>query len=157
MENKTLATNRKAIRDYQILEPYEAGIALKGSEVKSMRQSNSNLQDSFCRIVEGEVLLYNMYIARYDKASSFSPDTKRPRRLLLRRKEINRLQGRMSQGGLALIPLEAYLNAKGLVKLKIGIAKKLKGPDKREKIRKREIERELRKATKRRTEGWQSG
>jgi len=145
MSNKIISTNRKIFRDYQILETYEAGIVLKGSEVKSLRNSNTSLQDSYCKIENNELLLYNMYIAPYKQSGVFSPAPRRIRKLLLHRNEINRLYGKLTQGNLVLIPVELYFNNKGIAKLKLGLAKRLKGPDKRDQIKKRELDRELKK------------
>ena len=140
-----IATNRKALGDYQIMESYEAGIALKGSEVKSLRERGVSLQDSFCKIEDGEILLYHMHINPYAKSSVFAPDPVRVRKLLLHKNEINRLYGKLTGGNLTIVPLELFFNAKGLAKVKIAVVKKHKAPDKREIIKKRDTEMEMRR------------
>lgn len=144
MTNKVAATNRKVFRDFQILETYEAGLVLQGSEVKSIRESNANLQDSYCKVDKGELFAVNMFIGSYGKSSHYKPSERRQRKLLMHKSEIKRLFGKLTHGGLTIIPLEIYFNSKGKAKAKIGLAKKLKGPDKRELIKKREIEKEVR-------------
>ena len=150
MERIDVAANRKAFRDYEILERFEAGIVLVGSEVKSLRAFKANLTDSFARIEENEISLYNMNIANYAQASYMNLEPKRTRRLLLHRPQIQRLKDKISQRGLTLIPLKAYFNERGIAKLEIALAKGKKFYDHREDIKRRESDRYLRRALKNR-------
>src|SRR3989338_8124685 len=111
--SKVIATNRKAHRDYAILESIECGIELKGSEVKSARAGKVNLNDSFARIEGKEVILYNTHISPYEEASYLNVEPARTRRLLLRRNQIKKITGQLAQRGLTLIPLKAYFNERG--------------------------------------------
>jgi len=141
-EEKVVATNRKAFHDYFVMETYEAGIALKGTEVKSLRQGEANLRDSYGIIKDGEVWLLGLHISPFDKGNINNHDPKRDRKLLLHKNEIRRLIGKISQKGLTLIPLKIYFR-KNIVKVELAIARGKKSYDKREAIAKREIEREL--------------
>lgn len=147
---RIIAQNRKARHDYDILETYEAGIALKGSEIKSVRDGRVNLKDSYAKVKDGELWLYDMHISPYDKASFFNHDPLRPRKLLLHRKEINRLMGKVQERGLTLIPLKIYINDRGWAKVELALARGRKLHDKRKKIIEREIRRELERALRRR-------
>ncbi|MCD6363094.1 MAG: SsrA-binding protein SmpB [Synergistetes bacterium] len=147
---RIIAQNRKARHDYDILETYEAGIALKGSEIKSVRDGRVNLKDSYAKVKDGELWLYDMHISPYDKASYFNHDPLRPRKLLLHRKEINRLMGKVQERGLTLIPLKIYINDRGWAKVELALARGRKLHDKRKKIIEREIRRELERALRRR-------
>ena len=139
------ATNRKARHVYTILETYEVGIELKGTEIKSIRQHLVSLDDSFARIDEGELFLYNMHVSPYEQGGRYNPsDPMRVRKLLVRRSQIERLMGRVSQRGLALIPLRLYLKH-GLAKVELALGKGKKFYEKRETIRTRETEREMRR------------
>ena len=144
MAEKIVATNRRATFDYTILDSLEAGIELKGTEVKSLRTSKASLSDSFARVENGEIFLYNMYISPYAFGNIYNPDPVRPRKLLLHRNQIKRLAGEVSTKKLALIPLKLYFK-EGIVKMELALAKGKKHYDKRETIKKRESERELRK------------
>ena len=144
MAEKIVATNRRATFDYTILDSLEAGIELKGTEVKSLRTSKASLSDSFARVENGEIFLYNMYISPYAFGNIYNPDPVRPRKLLLHRNQIKRLAGEVSTKKLALIPLKLYFK-EGIVKMELALAKGNKHYDKRETIKKRESERELRK------------
>ena len=137
-----LATNRKALRDYEIMESVEAGIMLVGTEVKSIRARRANLDDSFARIDGAEVFLYNMHISPYEQGGRYNVEPTRPRKLLLHRRQIDRLNGLFSQRSVALIPLRLYLKS-GLVKIELAVGKGKKAYEKRDTIRQREIEREL--------------
>ena len=140
-----LATNRKARRDYDVFETVEAGIVLLGPEIKSIRARRVSLDDSFARIDDGEVFLYNMHVSPYEQGGRYNPgDPTRVRKLLLRRQQIERLMGRLSQRGLALIPLRLYLKH-GLAKVELALGKGKKFYEKRETIRTRETEREMRR------------
>jgi len=150
MERVDIAVNRKAFRDYEILERLEAGIVLTGGEVKSLRAAKADLSDSFARIEENEISLYNMNIANYAQASYMNLEPKRTRRLLLHRPQIQRLKDKISQRGLTLIPLKAYFNERGIAKLELALAKGKKFYDHREDIKRRESDRYLRRALKNR-------
>jgi SsrA-binding protein len=143
-EEKVLITNRKALHDYFIIETYEVGIALKGTEVKSLRLGNANLQDSFALIKNGEVWLGSMHISPYDQANINNHEAKRERKLLLHKKEIRRIYGKLQEKGCTLIPLRIYLK-KNTIKVELAIAKGKKSYDKREAIAEREIAREVRR------------
>lgn len=148
MENdRTLVTNRKAHHNYHILETYEAGIALVGTEVKSLKEGKGNLQDSFARIENGELFLYNMHISPYEKGNIYNKDPRRTRKLLMHKREISRLIGKMQGKGLTLIPLKLYLK-KGFVKVELALAKGKKLYDKRESIKRKTIKREMQRALK---------
>lgn len=148
MAEELIATNREARHNYHILESVEAGIELKGAEVKSLREHRANLKDSFARVEENEIYLYNMHISPYPQAGRFNPDPKRRRKLLLHKTEIKRLLGQLSQKGLTLIPLKIYFK-RGMAKVELALAKGKKLYDKREAIRRRESEMELRRALRR--------
>lgn len=119
---KVIATNRKAYHDYFIEETIEAGIELKGTEVKSVRLGHVNLKDSFARVENGEVFLYNMHISPYEKGNIFNVDPMRDRKLLLHKHEINRLAGYVQQKGYTLIPLKIYIK-RGKIKVELAVAK----------------------------------
>ncbi len=144
-----MAVNRKAKRDYEILETYEAGIELKGSEVKSLREGKGSIKDAFARVENGEVWLYNFHISPYRQASVFVPDPERPKKLLLHKREIKRLAGKVSEKGLTLIPLKVYFNERGWAKVELALARGRKLYDKREAIKRRMLEREAERAMKR--------
>ena len=143
---KQIAKNKKAYHDYFILETLEAGIELSGTEVKSVRAGNINLKDSYCAVKDGEMLMYNVHISTYEQGNIFNKDPKRDRRLLLHRREIFRLYGKVKQEGLTIVPLSVYLK-NALVKVEIGLVKGKKLYAKREaaaqKAAGREIERTL--------------
>ncbi|HEY5596387.1 MAG TPA: SsrA-binding protein SmpB [Candidatus Bipolaricaulota bacterium] len=142
----TIATNRKARHDYHIEEDVEAGIALKGTEVKSLRQGGCSLQDGYVMIEEGEAFLYNVHISPYEAGNRYNVNPMRPRKLLLNKREIARLEGRVREQGYTLIPLSLYFNERNLVKVKVGVARGLAKYDKREKLKKKEQQREMQKA-----------
>lgn len=144
-----MITNKKATHDYHILETWEAGVVLKGSEVKSIREGKVSFTDSFVRVKAGELFLHNLHIALYACTSQPNLDSKRPRKLLLHRYEIQKLIGTLSQKGLTLIPLSIYFK-KGKVKLGIGLAKGKRLYDKRQKLREISIEREIKRTLKER-------
>lgn len=150
MNNRTVTKNRKARHEYQILETYEAGLALKGTEVKSLRNGKANLQDSFARVENGELLLYNMHISPYDQGNRFNHEPKRTRRLLMHKREIMRLYGKTREKGLALIPLQVYFK-NGLAKIELALAKGKKIYDRREDIAARDARREIERAVKERS------
>ena len=144
---KVIAKNSKAYHDYFIEEKYEAGIELAGTEVKSIRLGNVNLKDSFCIIKEGQLAVHGMHISPYEKGNIFNKDPRRPRRLLMHKREIMRLFGRMKQDGYALIPLAIYFKGPR-VKVELGLAKGKKLYDKRESSAKRDAKREMDRAMK---------
>lgn len=137
-----MAVNKKA-RDYEILETYEAGIELKGTEVKSLRERNVSFKDSFCRIKDSEIYLLNLHISPYRFANRFNHDPERPRKLLLHKREIRKLTGKLSTTGLTLIPTKIYFNDKGIAKIEIALAKGRKQYDKREEIKRKEIDKKI--------------
>jgi SsrA-binding protein len=141
---KNVYVNRKARREYFILKTMEAGIALVGSEVKSVRQGNISLQDSYAVIENEQAYILNMHIAPYEMSSHFTPPAKRKRRLLLHKAEIKRLIGKISEKGLTLVPIRVYL-VRGRVKVEIALARGKPKKDKRHKITERDARRELRK------------
>jgi SsrA-binding protein len=139
--------NRKASFDYDILETFEVGIVLKGTEIKSIREGRTNLKDSYAIIRNNELFLLNMHISHYEKGNIFNHDETRTRKLLMHKKEINKLSGKLEQGGLTLIPLKLYFK-KNKAKILLGLAKGKKSYDKREAIKKKDMEREIRKEMK---------
>ena len=146
---KNLAVNRKARFDYEILERFEAGIQLRGSEVKSARAGHVSLRDSFVRIRGGEMFVINMHIQPYDHASTHETlDPRRDRKLLMHKKEILRLGGQVREKGLTIIPLRMYLK-RGKIKLEIALARGRKAADKREVLKRRTMEREVKEELKR--------
>ncbi|MCX5703398.1 MAG: SsrA-binding protein SmpB [Candidatus Omnitrophica bacterium] len=146
--SKVIATNRKAHRDYAVLESIECGIELKGSEVKSVRAAKINLDDSFARIEDNEAILYNTHISPYAEASYLNVEPTRQRKLLLHKKQIAKIGGQLAQRGLTLIPLKMYFNERGFVKLELGLCKGKKLYDRRDDIKRREVELEMRRALK---------
>ncbi len=141
---RTICVNRKAKRDYYILESFEAGIELVGSEVKSIREGKVSLQDSYGVVEGGEVFLLNMYISPYKNAAHFVPDPRRKRKLLLHKSEIKRLAGKVEQRGLTLIPLRVYFS-RGKAKIELALARGKPKRDRREEIARRDAEREMRR------------
>ena len=138
---KLIANNKKAYHDYFILETYEAGISLAGTEVKSMRMGKCSIKESFIRIENGEVFVYGMHISPYEKGNIFNKDPLRVRKLLLHKQEINKLLGKMKEKGMTLVPLKVYLKG-SLVKVEIGLAKGKKLYDKRADIAQKDQARE---------------
>ena len=147
MVEKIISKNPSAYRDYNILEAVEAGIELKGSEVKSIRLGRVNLKDSFARIEDEEVYLFNCHISPYEQASYLNVDPVRKRKLLLHKAQIRRLLGQTAQKGLTLVPTKLYFN-RGFVKLELALAKGKRLYDKRRAIKKREEELIVRRALK---------
>jgi len=147
MSEKTLCLNKKAWHDYTIEETYEAGIALQGTEVKSLRLGKGNLKDSYVLIENEEPFLHHTHISPYPQAHQFNHEPERVRKLLLHKREINRLSGKTNERGYTLIPLKIYLK-KGKIKVEIGLAKGKTLYDKREALKKRSADREMEKALK---------
>lgn len=146
---KILATNREARHEYFIEEEMEAGIELVGTEVKSVRAGNLNLKDAWCGIKNGQLVLNQMHIAPYDHGNRFNVDSCRPRKLLMHKREIMRLFGKVKQDGYALIPLSVYLKG-SLVKVKVGLCKGKKLHDKRQAEAERDAKRQIQQAMKER-------
>jgi len=146
---KVVATNKKAFHDFHILEKYEAGLVLQGSEVKAIRAGRVNLKDSFIKFVKGEPFIFGMHISHLQSANPhFKPDEKRPRKLLLHKKEINKLIGKTSEKGYTIVPLKLYFNHKNIAKLEIALAKGKTLHDKRETLKRKIMDREARAAMK---------
>lgn len=148
-EPKVLAVNRKALFDYHVDRRIEAGIALLGTEIKSVRDGQINLRDGYARVEGGEVWLRNVHIAPWSHASRENHDPTRPRKLLLHRAEISVLAGQVSQKGYTLVPLRLYVK-NGVAKVELGLARGKRRYDKRQAIKEREVARELRAAVRRR-------
>jgi SsrA-binding protein len=146
-ERKLIATNRKARFEYEILDTLEAGIALLGPEVKSLRAGNANLGDAYAIVRRGEVFLVNAHIGPYDQAGRANAAPRRERKLLLHRAEIARFAGRAAERGFTLVPLELYFK-QGRAKIQLGLARGKKSHDKRETIRERDSEREIQRAVR---------
>jgi SsrA-binding protein len=144
-ERKVVATNRKARHEYDILETFEAGMVLKGPEVKSLRDGRASFQDAYARLDRGEVWLEGVHISPYEQANRFNVDPVRSRKLLLHREEIRRLVGKVEEKGLTLIPLEVYFS-RGHAKVTLALARGRKLHDKREALKRRMQEREARRA-----------
>ena len=139
--DKMVANNKKAYHDYFILDKIETGIALHGTEVKSLRMGKCSIKESFIRIENGEVFIYGMHISPYEKGNIFNKDPLRVRKLLLHKSEINKLIGKTQEKGMAIVPLKVYVNG-SLVKVEIGLAKGKKLYDKRQDIAKKDQRRE---------------
>ena len=144
---KMIANNKKAYHDYFILDTYEAGISLHGTEVKSLRMGKCSIKESFIRIEDGEVFIYGMHISPYEKGNIFNKDPLRPRKLLMHRYEINKLMGKIKEKGMTLVPLKVYFKG-SLVKVEIGLARGKKLYDKRQDIAKKDQRREAEKEFK---------
>lgn len=147
---RIIADNRKALHDYAVLETFEAGVALLGTEVKSIREGKINLRDSYARIDRGEVWLLNVHIGPYSHTGYSTHEDRRQRKLLLHAHEIRKLTGRVAERGLTLVPLQMYFKS-GRVKVALGLVKGKQEHDKRETIRRRDIDRETRAAIKERS------
>lgn len=146
---KIVQKNRKAYHNYEILDKYETGLVLKGTEVKSIRDGNASISEGYARVQGDEVFVYNMDISPYRAGNIYNHEPKRPRKLLLKRNEIKRLMGQTTEKGLTLIPLTLYFK-NGFAKLEIGLARGKKFYDKREAIKRKMAQREAQRAVKRR-------
>ena len=144
---KLIANNKKAYHDYFILEQYEAGIVLHGTEVKYLRQGSCSIKEAFVRIEDGEMFIYGMHIAPYEKGNIFNKDPLRVRKLLLHKKEINKILGKIKEQGITLVPLKVYFKD-SLVKVEVGLAKGKKLYDKRDDIAKKDQKREAQREFK---------
>ena len=138
---KLIANNKKAYHDFFILDTYEAGIALHGTEVKSLRMGKCSIKESFIRIENGEVFIYGMHISPYEKGNIFNKDPLRVKKLLLHKAEINKMLGKVKEKGISVVPLKVYLKG-SLIKVEIGLAKGKKLYDKRDDIAKKDQKRE---------------
>ncbi|MDF3001293.1 MAG: tmR-binding protein SmpB [Bacillota bacterium] len=148
-KNKNIAKNSKAFHDYFVEDRYEAGIELAGTEVKSIRLGSVNLKDSFCTIKDGQMTINGMHVSPYEKGNIFNKEPRRPRRLLMHKREIMRLYGKIQQDGYTLVPLSLYFSGPK-VKVEIGLCKGKKLYDKREADAKRDAKREIDRALKQR-------
>ena len=144
---RLIANNKKAYHDYFIDETYEAGIALAGTEVKSLRMGKCSIKEAYISMVNGEALIYGMNISPYEKGNIFNKDPLRPRKLLLHRQELNKLWGAIQQKGFTIVPLKVYMKG-SLVKVEIGVARGKKQYDKRADIAKRDAKRSMERAFK---------
>lgn len=140
--SSTIVSNRKARFEYHVLETYETGIVLTGTEVKSLRAGKANLQDAFARFDGSELWLHNLHISPYDPGNRFNHDPLRPRKLLLHRRELRKLIGQVEQKGLTLVPLDLHFS-RGIAKVRLALVRGKKLHDKREDVRKRDAEREM--------------
>ena len=141
------ATNHKARRDYDILESFEVGIELKGTEIKSIRRHRVSLDDSFARVEDGELFLYNMHVSPYEQGGPFNVEPTRMRRLLMHRREIDRIEGLLTQKRLTLVPLRLY-QQHGLVKAELALGRGKRLFEKRDRIRERELDREIQRTVR---------
>jgi len=144
--SKPIATNKKAFRDYFFSDRWECGIELKGGEVKSIRAWHVSFKDTFARVDEEELFLYNLHIDPYKQASYLNDEPDRVRKLLLHKREIRKITGAVAQKNLTLVPTKLYFNSRGMVKIEIALAKGKKTYDKRDAIKKRDIDRDLKRA-----------
>ncbi|GGM36066.1 SsrA-binding protein [Paraliobacillus quinghaiensis] len=144
---KIIAQNRKANHDFFIEETFEAGLVLKGTEIKSIRAGRVNMKDSFARIERGEALLYNLHVSTYEQGNQFNHEPTRTRKLLLHRKEIDKLIGETQQAGYALVPLKMYIK-NGVAKILIGLGKGKRKFDKREDLKQKQAKRDMARALK---------
>lgn len=151
-ENKTLVRNRRATYDFSIEETYEAGISLRGTEVKSIRSGRANIRDGFARVDNGQLILYDVHISPYEQGNQFNHDPLRPRVLLMHKREILRLQGLTQAKGYTLVPTKLYLKS-GRIKVEIGLAKGKRQYDKRAAAAERDDKREIARAMRAREKG----
>lgn len=149
-EGKVITTHREARHFYEVLETYEAGIVLVGCEVKSLRDSQASLSGSFARFEGAALFLMNAYIAPYERGNRENPETKRPRKLLMHKSQLEKLKARVQERGLALIPLKLYFNKDGIAKLELSLAKSKKFHDQRKDIKTKQVKRDIDRAIKNR-------
>lgn len=147
MDKKVITTNRKAFHDYTIFENFVAGIVLTGTEIKSIRKNAINLKDSFCKIEDNEIFLYNCHISPYEQGNRYNHEAERTRKLLLTKKEILKMHSKIKKDGYTIVPLEVFIT-KGFAKVEIGLAKGKKLHDKRDDIAKKDQKREMDRARK---------
>lgn len=148
MSVKTVTVNRQARRDYEVLERYEAGIALRGTEVKSLRAGRANLKESYAKVIDGEAFLIGAHISEYEQGNRHNHKPKRDRKLLLRKREIIRLNSKINERGLTVVPLRLYFNERGKAKVELGLARGKRLTEKREALRKKALDREVEQALK---------
>ncbi|CAA9371927.1 MAG: tmRNA-binding protein SmpB [uncultured Gemmatimonadetes bacterium] len=144
---KTVVQNRKARHEYHILDTWEAGIALQGTEVKALRQGRANLQDSFARLNGGEMWLYNLHISPYEQGNRFNHDPLRPRKLLMHRNELRKLVGQVEQKGLTIVPLDIHFS-RGIAKINLALVRGKQLHDKRQTLKERDDQRDMQRAFK---------
>ena len=144
---QVVARNKKARHDYEILNKYEVGIVLKGTEIKSIRKGKVNIQDAYCLPRDGQISVMNMHVSKYEQGNIFNHDERRSRRLLMHKKEIIKLENKINQDKLTLIPLSVYIK-NGLCKLEIALAKGKRKYDKRQDLKTKQANRDLQKALK---------
>ncbi|MCL2437391.1 MAG: SsrA-binding protein SmpB [Clostridiales bacterium] len=147
-QKKIIVNNKKARHDYFIEEVYEAGIVLTGTEIKSIRQGKANIKESYAKIEHSELIIHGMHISPYEQGNRFNVDPLRPRKLLLHKREIRKLIGLTTMKGLTLIPLNIFINERGLAKMEIAVARGKKQYDKRDDIAKRDADRKMQQAVK---------
>lgn len=147
MGKKIISTNKKAFHEYHIFDKYVAGMVLTGTEIKSVRKSAVNLKDSFVKIFDGEVFLYNSHISQYEQGNRYNHEEKRVRKLLLNKKEIEKMLGKIKKDGFSIVPIELFLQ-NGWAKLEIALAKGKKLYDKRDDIAKKSQQRDIQRAVK---------
>jgi SsrA-binding protein len=140
---KTLAQNKKAFRDYEVLDRFEAGIALAGSEVKSIRAGRVSLKDSFVEVRDGEAFLLRCHVSPYEQAGAFNHEPERKRKLLLHGREIHRLDQKVKERGFSIVPLQVLLTDKGLIKVEIALVRGRREYEKKQKLKERDIRREM--------------
>ena len=148
MAIKVIITNKKAYHNFNLTDKWECGIVLVGPEVKSLRAGNASFADAFAHADKGELFLHNLHINPYEQASFMNPEVGRPRKLLLHKKEIERLTGTLTRKGLTLIPTRIYFNSRGIVKVEIALGQGKNLYDKRQDIKKKEVNREMDRAVK---------
>ncbi len=153
MEFKLIATNKKAFQSFTLVEKWECGIALKGGEVKSLRAGGVNFADSFARVDGDEILLFNLHINPYEQASYLNPEVARARKLLLHKREIAKITGQVAKKGLTLIPTKIFFNKRGFAKVELALGKSKQLHDKREDIKKRDLDREMKRSSRSRPKG----
>lgn len=148
-QKKLIASNKKAKHDYFIEEVYEAGMVLTGTEIKSIRKGKVNIKESYAKLENGELIIYGMNISPYEQGNRFNVDPIRPRKLLLHKQEIRKLIGLTTLKGLTLIPLNIFINQKGLAKMELAVARGKKNYDKRDDMAKKDAERKIQQAVRR--------
>lgn len=148
-ERKLVANNKKARHDYFIEDTYEAGMVLTGTEIKSVRQGKVSIKESYAKVRDGEVFIIGMNISPYEQGNIFNVDPLRERKLLLNKREINKIESMITTKGKTLVPLKVYINEKGYAKMELGIAQGKKNYDKRHDIAKRDADRRMQKAMRR--------
>jgi SsrA-binding protein len=148
MSQSALIQNRKARYNFHLLECYEAGIALVGTEIKALREGRANLQDGYCFFHRGELLVKNMHITGYQQAYFFNHEPKRTRKLLMKKSELRKLRAQIEEKGKTIVPTKLYINKRGLAKVEVCLAKGKQAPDKRQAIKEREQKREVNRQLK---------